>query len=89
MKRFEMFVLALLLVTTILMTLMTLASSVAAAEKRGGTLVAVINHAPRHFNGAVQSGIATMFSSSQLFATPLMFDDKWQPQPYLAFWGKL
>ena len=60
------------------------ASSASAEATRGGDLVAVINHAPRHFNGTVQSGIATMFSSSQLFATPLMFDDKWQPQPYLA-----
>ena len=81
MKRFGIFVLTLFLVVAILFSLST---AVSAGDKKGGTLVAVINHAPRHLNGAVQSGIATMFSASQLFATPLMFDDKWQPQPYLA-----
>ncbi|RUA00363.1 MAG: ABC transporter substrate-binding protein [Deltaproteobacteria bacterium] len=62
----------------------SLSGTVLADAGNADTLVAVINHAPRHLNGAVQSGIATMFASSQLFATPLMFDDKWQPQPYLA-----
>ena len=81
MKRSGIFVLTMLMVVAILFSL---PSAVTADDKKGGTLVAVINHAPRHFNGAVQSGIATMFSASQLFATPLMFDDKWQPQPYLA-----
>lgn len=52
--------------------------------KKGGTLVAVINHAPRHLNGAVQTGIATMMCSAQLFASPIMYDDKWKPHPYLA-----
>ncbi|MBV9395210.1 MAG: ABC transporter substrate-binding protein [Methylobacteriaceae bacterium] len=39
---------------------------------------------PRHFNGAVQSGIATAMVSTQVFASPLRYDDKWNPQPYLA-----
>ena len=39
---------------------------------------------PRHFNGAVQSGIATALPSTQIFASPLRFDDNWKPQPYLA-----
>lgn len=39
---------------------------------------------PRHLNGAVQSGVATALPSTQLFASPLRFDDKWNPQPYLA-----
>ncbi len=81
MKRSGIFALTIFLVTV---TLFSVPSVVTANDKKGGTLVALINHAPRHLNGAVQSGIATMFSSSQLFATPLMFDDKWQPQPYLA-----
>ncbi len=42
------------------------------------------NQVPRHFNGAVQSGIATGMISTQLFASPLRYDDKWNPQPYLA-----
>ena len=39
---------------------------------------------PRHFNPAVQSGIATMMPGAQIFASPLRFDEKWNPQPYLA-----
>ena len=52
--------------------------------KRGGTLVVGTTQTPRHLNGAVQSGIATALPSTQLFASPLRFDDKWNPQPYLA-----
>lgn len=52
--------------------------------KRGGTLVVGSLQAPRHLNGAVQSGIATAMPSTQLFASPLRFDSKWNPQPYLA-----
>lgn len=57
--------------------------------KRGGTLVIGSSQTPRHLNGAVQSGIATAVPSSQLFASPLRFDDKWDPQPYLAETWKL
>ena len=52
--------------------------------KKGGTLVIGTTQAPRHLNGAMQSGIATAVPSTQLFASPLRFDDKWNPQPYLA-----
>ncbi|TXH48646.1 MAG: ABC transporter substrate-binding protein [Burkholderiaceae bacterium] len=52
--------------------------------KRGGTLVVGYPQAPRHLNGAVQSGVATALPSTQLFASPLRFDDQWNPQPYLA-----
>ncbi len=59
--------------------------AVAVADgQKGDTLVAVINHAPRHFNGTVQSGIATMFCATQFFASPIMFDGNWKPKPYLA-----
>lgn len=54
------------------------------AGKRGGTLVIGSNQVARHLNGAVQSGFATALPSTQLFASPLRFDDKWNPQPYLA-----
>ncbi len=57
--------------------------------KKGGTLVVGTTQAPRHLNGAVQSGIATAVPSTQLFASPLRFDDKWNPQPYLAESWKL
>ncbi|MES2533205.1 MAG: ABC transporter substrate-binding protein [Pseudomonadota bacterium] len=57
--------------------------------KKGGTLVIGSTQAPRHLNGAVQSGLATALPSTQLFASPLRFDDKWNPQPYLAESWKL
>jgi peptide/nickel transport system substrate-binding protein len=55
-----------------------------AAPKPGGTLVIGSTQVPRHFNGAVQSGVATAMASTQIFASPLRYDDKWNPQPYLA-----
>lgn len=76
--------------TTVLSAALVAASAlfswqVAAQEvKRGGTLVVGSTQTPRHVNGAVQSGIATAMPSTQLFASPLRFDDKWNPQPYLA-----
>ncbi|MBU1358164.1 MAG: ABC transporter substrate-binding protein [Gammaproteobacteria bacterium] len=57
--------------------------------KRGGTLVIGSTQVPRHVNGAVQSGVATAMPSTQIFASPLRFDDKWNPQPYLAESWKL
>lgn len=50
----------------------------------GGTLVWGTTQNPRHLNPAVQSGIATMMPGTQIFASPLQFDDKWNPKPYLA-----
>lgn len=57
--------------------------------KPGGTLVMAFPQTPRHLNSAVQSGVATAVPATQLFASPLRFDDKWQPQPYLAESWKL
>jgi len=69
-----------LLVLTLL-----LASSAALAEARpGGTLVIIDSQVPRHLNPAVQSGTATAVPGTQLFATPLRFDENWNPEPYLA-----
>jgi peptide/nickel transport system substrate-binding protein len=56
----------------------------ALAQKAGGTLVIGSTQVPRHLNGAVQSGAATAMPSAQLFASPLRYNDKWEPQPYLA-----
>lgn len=50
----------------------------------GKTLVIATTQVPRHFNGAVQSGMATAMPTSQIFASPLRYDDNWKPQPYLA-----
>jgi len=49
-----------------------------------GILVMASTQVPRHFNGAVQSGVATAVPSTQIFASPLRYDDNWKPQPYLA-----
>nr|WP_281494039.1 ABC transporter substrate-binding protein [Jannaschia sp. S6380] len=50
----------------------------------GGTLITTLNNTPRHLNPAVQSGIVTGAPGAQLFATPLRYDENWEPQPYLA-----
>jgi peptide/nickel transport system substrate-binding protein len=61
------------------------ATGIATAEpKSGGTLIIGSTQKARHLNPAVQSGVATAVPGTQIFATPLRFDDKWQPQPYLA-----
>ena len=59
-------------------------SPVLAEGKPGGTLIVSAGQVPRHFNGSVQSGFATAMISTQVFASPLRYDDKWNPQPYLA-----
>ena len=50
----------------------------------GGTLVIGSTQVPRHLNPAVQSGIATAIPGTQIFASPLRYDENWNPQPYLA-----
>lgn len=46
----------------------------------------VIGHpaTPNNLNSAIQSGVATGIVAAQRFASPLRFDDGWNPQPYLA-----
>ena len=39
---------------------------------------------PRHFNGAIQSGIYTFMPSSSIFASPLRYSKSWEPEPYVA-----
>ncbi len=55
-----------------------------AAIADGGSLTIASTNVPRHLNGAVQSGIATAVPSTQIFASPLRYDENWDPQPYLA-----
>ena len=59
-------------------------SAIAEIPRKGGTLVTVIGTNVRNLNSAVQSGIATGYPGSQLFASPLRYDENWDPQPYLA-----
>ncbi|WP_083499717.1 ABC transporter substrate-binding protein [Tropicibacter naphthalenivorans] len=54
------------------------------AHADGGTLVIASTQVPRHLNGSVQSGLATGLPSTQIFASPLRYDETWEPQPYLA-----
>lgn len=54
------------------------------AQAQDKTLVIASTQVPRHLNGAVQSGTATAVPSTQLFASPLRYDEGWEPQPYLA-----
>ena len=50
----------------------------------GGTLVIGSTQVPRHLNGTVQSGYATAVPGTQLNASPLLYDDQYNPMPYLA-----
>jgi peptide/nickel transport system substrate-binding protein len=67
-----------------LIVLLVAASQLLAVEHTKGTLVLGTEAVLRHFNGAVQSGSATALPSTQIFASPLRFDENWNPQPYLA-----
>ena len=57
---------------------------VIAQNAKGGVFVAGLPQSPRSLNPAIQSGAAVMFPGAQLFASPLKFDAKWQPKPFLA-----
>lgn len=50
----------------------------------GGELSIGLFSFPLHLNPAIHSGIYTGMPGAQLFASPLRYDDQWQPQPYLA-----
>jgi peptide/nickel transport system substrate-binding protein len=50
----------------------------------GGTITFAFSAGIRHLNGTVQSGYATAVPGTQVNASPLLFDEQYQPQPYLA-----
>ena len=52
-------------------------------DRRGGTLV-MLHNTTRHVNPAIQSGTPAGVPGAQIFASPLRYDDKWVPHPYLA-----
>ncbi|MFH0782766.1 MAG: ABC transporter substrate-binding protein [Pseudomonadota bacterium] len=55
------------------------------APKRGGTVIISSGFGvPPHCNPAIASGSAIAMVGAQVFASPLRYDDKWNPQPYLA-----
>ena len=52
---------------------------------RGGVLVISYGGGtPRHLNPALVSGSSTAIPGTQIFASPLRYDEDWNPQPYLA-----
>jgi peptide/nickel transport system substrate-binding protein len=57
---------------------------VAAQAAKGGLLVIGTTQRARHLNSAVQSGIATMSPSAQIYASPLRMSADYKPMPYLA-----
>ena len=61
-------------------------TTVAGAQepRRGGTLVMGTGAAISNFSNAVASGAGVMVPGAQVFASPLMHDENWKPQPYLA-----
>ena len=73
-----------LVASAALAAVMVAGAAVADEPKRGGTLVTVLGSNVRNLNPAVQSGIVTGFPGAQLFASPLRYDENWDPQPYLA-----
>jgi peptide/nickel transport system substrate-binding protein len=67
----------------VVLALLLLAPALVHAQVRGGTLK--ISYAePTHLNTAIVSGTPTGFPATQLFASLILFDDKFQPRPYLA-----
>jgi len=67
-----------------LVAAMMITPRVDAQQVGENALIIGTTQVPRHFNGAVQSGMATAMPTAQIFASPLRYDDKWNPQPYLA-----
>ena len=68
----------------VLISAALIAPSVQSAPKKGGTVTIIGTVNPRHFNAAVQSGVATMEPGAQLFATLLRIDGEFKTHPYLA-----
>ena len=50
----------------------------------GGELIVSLYASPPHLNPAIQSGMATAFPGTQIFAGLIRFDNQWKPHPYLA-----
>lgn len=59
-------------------------SALAEEAKPGGELVLGVGYSPPSLNPAVQSGFGAGVPGTQIFASPLRYDEDWNPQPYLA-----
>jgi peptide/nickel transport system substrate-binding protein len=63
---------------------LSLAMPGTARAQSGNVIVIGTEQAPRHFNAAVQSGLATATPSAQIFVSLFTVDEKWRIQPYAA-----
>jgi peptide/nickel transport system substrate-binding protein len=61
-----------------------LSTGYAESPKRGGDLVTGYGQFPSHFNHAIQSGAATAVPGSNIFASLVETNMKFEPVPYLA-----
>jgi len=73
-----------LLLAAAVMLVFAPAGVYAESPKRGGDLVAGYGQFPRHFNLAIQSGAATAIPGTQIFASLVEINRKFEPVPYLA-----
>ena len=67
-----------------LLVVASLSPGYAETPKRGGDLVTGYGQFPRHFNHAIQSGAATATPGTQIFASLVEINNKFEPVPYLA-----
>jgi len=74
-----------LLAMAVLFFIFGFVGGASAEPKAGGKVVITYGGGtPRHFNPAVQSGTSTAIVGTQIFASPLRYDENWNPRPYLA-----
>ena len=64
--------------------LFTAVSAKAEAIPDGGTFTVTWAQNPVSLNPGLSSGISSGIPGAQLFASPLQYDDQWNPHPYLA-----
>ena len=64
--------------------LFTVVPAKAEAIPDGGTFTVTWAQNPVSLNPGLSSGISSGIPGAQLFASPLQYDDQWNPHPYLA-----
>ena len=73
-----------LVITALNIVAGTVSHAIAEPTYGGELVVSSGAGVPRHFNPAVVSGSATAIVGAQIFASPLRYDENWNPVPYLA-----
>jgi len=74
----------LLKMTALILVLLAAHHALADPKPGGELIISVGTGPPRSLNSAVASGYSTIMISTQIFASPLRYDEHWNPQPYLA-----